>query len=82
MGMAVGIRNSCWMEEIHDQNGQVAVLQGSQRLDVARASLRTIDGLYAERDGSRERERSQRVGTFISLANKFIVKAMGSNGME
>ena len=30
----------------------------------------------------RERERSQRVGTFISLANKFIVKAMGSNGKE
>lgn len=54
--MAVGIRNSCWMEEMHDRKGHVAVLQGSQRLDVARASFRTIDGLYAERYGSRERE--------------------------
>jgi len=59
MGRAVGIRNSCWMEEIHDQKAQVAVLPGSQRLDVARASLRTIDGLYAERDGSREREKPE-----------------------
>ena len=37
----------------------MAVLPGSQRLDVARASLRTIDGLYAERDGSREREKPE-----------------------
>lgn len=80
--MAVRIRNSCWMEGTHDQKGQVAVLQGSQRLDIARASLRTTDGLYAERDGRRERERSQRVRTFNSLANKFTLKAMGNNGME
>lgn len=57
--MAVRIRNSCWMKETHDQKGQVAVLQGSQRLDVARASLRSTDVLYAERDGRREREKPE-----------------------
>ena len=41
-----------------------------------------MDYMLREMGVERERERSQRVGTFISLANKFIVKAMGSNGME
>lgn len=62
MGMAVRIRNSCWMEGTHDQKGQVAVLQGSQRLDIARAS-ELLSGLlmdYMLREMGEEREREAR----------------------
>ena len=37
---------------------------------------------YMLREMGEERERSQRVRTFNSLADKFTLKAMGSNGME
>lgn len=49
---------------------------------MAGSSLRT-NRLDAERDGTREGEReAKRSRTFVSLANKFILKAMGSNGMK